>query len=433
MNELIKKNSVLFFSNTEQDTDQAEEQIELTKTEKQDKFEIAKNEIMAFSEQKEKELKIDTVETKGWLFSHKVTGAELNDRMETIQSHFIQLNKSQDKTKKVFGLVYEALEALDKNHLQRIIGNIKAIEKASNDIKKHQVFLENHQRTLDKQQQDTESLVAKMNKNLKILSAFKQKLDSLSHLTDIDNIWHDCQRWHRELKTLTTAMENARKSGQDNANAIKIVNQTLTTAEKNIDILSKQSSTLTKKLETVITFTTKLERITHLKDVDQMWDALSSADSELRNISKELDDVDKILTQNKKDITNLLSFMNQVSSLNHLMDVDEIWQKTENHQTRLHQIEQENKSHTRKLSELAETDAEIFDLVATNSDTIDKHTTQLIESKKLDDALAAQLEKNQQENNEKFEILTKKIKYAYWIAGGTAGLAIVELVLLFTR
>ena len=31
------------------------------------------------------------------------------------------------------------------------------------------------------------------------------------------------------------------------------------------------------------------------------------------------------------------------------------------------------------------------------------------------------------------EILTKKVKYAYWIAGGSAGLAIVEMILLLMK
>lgn len=36
-------------------------------------------------------------------------------------------------------------------------------------------------------------------------------------------------------------------------------------------------------------------------------------------------------------------------------------------------------------------------------------------------------------NNANIESLTKKIKYAYWIAGGSAGLAIIELILLLVK
>ena len=35
--------------------------------------------------------------------------------------------------------------------------------------------------------------------------------------------------------------------------------------------------------------------------------------------------------------------------------------------------------------------------------------------------------------NAAIETLTKKVKYAYWIAGGTAGLAIIELILLLIK
>ncbi len=60
---------------------------------------------------------------------------------------------------------------------------------------------------------------------------------------------------------------------------------------------------------------------------------------------------------------------------------------------------------------------------------------------KQNDAIVASVQKNKeeveakiaasiQETNNTIESLTKKIKYAYWIAGGAAGLAIIELLLL---
>lgn len=35
--------------------------------------------------------------------------------------------------------------------------------------------------------------------------------------------------------------------------------------------------------------------------------------------------------------------------------------------------------------------------------------------------------------NVAIEALTKKVKYAYWIAGGSAGIAIIELILLLMK
>ena len=75
---------------------------------------------------------------------------------------------------------------------------------------------------------------------------------------------------------------------------------------------------------------------------------------------------------------------------------------------------------------------------------IEDHTSKLIECEKRDVELTDTIQKNKEEVNEKIveavqaanvavEILTKKVKYAYWIAGGSAGLAIVEMILLLMK
>ena len=72
---------------------------------------------------------------------------------------------------------------------------------------------------------------------------------------------------------------------------------------------------------------------------------------------------------------------------------------------------------------------------------VEEHTSKLIECEKRDEELADAIQKNKEEVNENIavmvqatnaaiETLTKKVKYAYWIAGGAAGLAIIELILL---
>ena len=70
----------------------------------------------------------------------------------------------------------------------------------------------------------------------------------------------------------------------------------------------------------------------------------------------------------------------------------------------------------------------------------EEHTSKLIKCEKRDEELADTIQKNKEEVNENIavaiqtanaaiEALTKKVKYAYWIAGGATGLAIIELIL----
>lgn len=84
---------------------------------KRHSFDMAKNRLKEFSEKTEAELKIDKVETKDGflgLGDHKVTGYELNERLETIQEHLIDANAINNKVIKVFREIYNALDALDK-------------------------------------------------------------------------------------------------------------------------------------------------------------------------------------------------------------------------------------------------------------------------------------------------------------------------------
>lgn len=101
---------------------------------KRHSFDVAKNRLKEFSEKTEAELEIDKVRTDGGflgLGDHKVTGYELNRRLETIQEHFIAVNTTNNKVIKAFREVYNVLDVLDKDYITSIIANVKAIEKTS--------------------------------------------------------------------------------------------------------------------------------------------------------------------------------------------------------------------------------------------------------------------------------------------------------------
>lgn len=185
-------------------------------------------------------------------------------------------------------------------------------------------------------------------------------------------------------------------------------------------------------------------------------DTFAATSNEFRasidTLFKKFVDAEEYAVNSKNLITKLESFRAQVSALNHLMQVDEIWKQTEDHRIRIDRVEQEGKSHIDKLNELVQADdimRENIDLNAheinslkeyqdklggiSHLDDIDsiwknveEHTSLLTESEKRDEELAVTI----QETNNTIESLTKKIKYAYWIAGGAAGLAIIELLVL---
>ena len=274
-------------------------------------FELAKKGLKEFSQKKADELNIGTVRTDGWFFGlgdHKVTGAELNERLSTIQQHLIDLNTTNNKTIKEFGQVYSALEALDRDYIQAILISIKATEKTSERI----------QATQDQ----IKKIVNDQKKTLEVLKKFKQKLDGYAHLEDIDKIWIDCQKWYNETVTLSNSIDSAMVISKANAQKAKDLEKVLDTSEKKINDLSNQLNQHIEKLEAIISFISELEK--------------------------------------QRDKTN--------------------------------------------------------SIVQTNKESTDA-------------AIASVIEKN----NTDIQMLTKKIKYAYILAGGSLGLAIIELIVILLK
>ncbi|MEW8994369.1 hypothetical protein, partial [Clostridium sp.] len=326
-------------------------------------FELAKRGLKEFSQKKAEELMIDTVRTDGGFLGfgdHKVTGYELNSRLSTIQQHLIDLNTTNNRTRKEFGQVYSALEALDKDYIQAILISIKATEKTSERIQATQ--------------EQIKKIVDDQKKTLEVLKKFKQKLDGYDHLGDIDKIWSDCQKWYNEVTTLSNSISSATAISKANAQKAEDLKTVLKATEKKLNDLSKQLNQQIVKIEAIIAFTSELEKIVHLQDIDEMWDSLLNAHNSLTNISNELSSFKDTVSKQQSDIETILSFMENLSSCEHLNDVDDIWTKSEEHHLR--------------LAELVKTSEGIQSDVSSNEKNIEelqKYKNHLGQIKHLDD------------------------------------------------
>lgn len=551
---------------------------------KRHSFDLAKNRLKEFSEKTEAELKIDNVRTDGGflgLGDHKVTGYELNRRLDTIQEHFIAVNTTSNKVIKEFREIYNTLDVLDKDYLTSIVANVKAIEKTSNDVrvqqrtlKQHNEKLANQQSKLDAHQAEIEKNVANISKIVTALKVFKEKLEVYKHLTDIDKIWNDCKTIQNEIRVVSDSItkfskkatediatannKNKALSDQVNRDILILRNESKSFKEFFSDLSEKLESTanlldnqipvikeaasftkqlknvahlddvdsmwdeinktkenfvtvenslqnieadilkMQKHLEEIDSFVAVLNGYTHLQDIDNMWDGLDicnkniekingniqTQQSELDNLAtisenhtesiatlfKNLADAEEYAVDSRNLITKLETFREEVSALNHLMEVDEIWKHTEDHQIRINRVEQEGKVHTDKLNDLKQADSKMCESITSNTHDIrllkeykdklsgishlddvdgmwkdvEEHASKLIECEKRDDELANTIQKNKEEINENIaeavqtadaaiETLTKKVKYAYWIAGGSVGLTIIELILLLMK
>lgn len=426
-------------------------------------FEKAKKEIKTFSEQTTTDLDLKRVDnSKGvgeflgdWFFGrgvgldHKVTGKELNDLTSQIQTHLHSIKNTQITLIKEFGQVYSALEALDKDYIQAILVSIKATEETSEGIQKTQ--------------EQIKKIVENQRKTLEELKKFKQKLDGYTHLGDIDKIWSDCQKWHQDMASLTKEISVATKQGKDTDKKIEALKSALSTTEKKTGDLSAQFSQMIERLEFVTAFTSALEKITHLQDVDEMWESLATAHNTLKNIGSTIEMMQNDAKKHQEEINKILAFVEKVSSLEHLMDVDKLWSFVEEQKLHLKDIDRISDEHTGQLESLSRENSEIADRVSANEnsiknlnesinkingmahlkdvdstwDTVKEHSEQLTEMEKQNETIATSVQKNKEdveakivEANNAIASLTQKIKYAYLIAGGAAGLAIIELILL---
>lgn len=426
-------------------------------------FENAKKEIKKFSEQTTTDLDLKRVDdSKGvgeflgdWFFGrgigldHKVTGEELNDLTSQIQTHLHSINNTQIKLIKEFGQVYSALEALDKDYIQAIMVSIKATEETSEGIQKTQ--------------EQIKKIVENQRKTLEELKKFKQKLDGYAHLGDIDKMWGDCQKWHQDMASLTKEISAATEHSKDNIKKIEAIKTALTSAEKKTEDLSTHFSQMIERLESVTAFTSALGKITHLQDIDEMWESLATVHSLLKNIGSTVEVLQKGASKHQEEINKILACVEKVSSLEHLMDVDKLWSYVEEQKLHLKDIDRVNDEQTGRLQSLSKKNDKIADRVSANEksiinlneiinkingmvhledvdstwDTVKAHSGQITDIEKQNESIVTSVQKNKEdveakitEANNAIASLTQKIKYAYLIAGGAAGLAIIELILL---
>lgn len=366
------------------------------------RFEREKRDIQRYSEQTRKKVEFTQIKQdkelgefwgdlllgRGIGFEHQVTGKELNELIGQVQERFIFINQSHEKVVEMFGSVYRALESLDKDYIQAILISIKATEETSEGIKATQ--------------EQIKKIVESQRKTLEELKKFKLKLDGYSHLEEIDTIWKDIQQWHKEITKFSNELNAIEMNTGENESRIEEIKCDLRVANE--------------KIETMLSFITNIEKLVHLKDIDELWEqgekhqnriALVEQNSivyedKLGELVEKSDKMSARIDENALEINKLKDYKETLDSISHLQDVDGIWQSVEG------------------------------------------HGAQLIEGSKRDEELAADIQKSRDEVNQRIsetvqatnldiEALTRKVTYSYWIAGGAVGLAIIELILLLAQ
>ncbi|HJA50303.1 MAG TPA: hypothetical protein H9953_02970 [Candidatus Fusicatenibacter intestinipullorum] len=186
-------------------------------------FDKYKNDLKKFSEQENSDFQISRVDTSTLMFfDHKVTGEELNRITRQVGNHLIDLNKRQIEITKEFRVIYDAFESLDKDYISGIIASLKSAEKAYDETQKAQKDI---QRTMYVQEKIIEGL-----------ENFKNRLDSKTHLEDIDDMWENTQQIAATMNYLNAKITNLEDERNDllakNEQLAEIINNKKEESEK---------------------------------------------------------------------------------------------------------------------------------------------------------------------------------------------------------
>ena len=418
---------------------------------KEHDFQETKNALKKYTEQAREEVELSRVPTDGGLFNlgdHKVTGSELNRITSQIQDYFISLNNLSQGLVEEFGQVYKAFEYLDKDYIAGIVASIKAAEEVSKQEQKDR--------------RDIKELVGQHEQSVAVLKKFKQDIDRLKHLTDIDKAWELIEKQTKLSKEFADFMASLSKLMH--LKDVDVLYSDFERLQKEFAIVSKAQSKYTTELKGVREYCDMLSKIQHIQDIDKLWnsnDALAKdvqrAKEILESQSKTMSDVHGVLQRMQETQEQFIKTVNKLYA-DFQEDINrQIKSFTETQTSSLNDIERNYTNAVKKLSieqeeklaSVAKAHDEILGTIAKEQDTtlskIAKEQAEKIEqlsanqSKVLEQIALEQSEKLAEISaafetekatlNEKVSVLTQKVKLSYYIAGSAAAITIIQLLL----
>lgn len=324
---------------------------------------------------------------------------EFNESQKTVDTLRSELNESEKTVDELFRLARRLGQQLESilavtRDLERL-NHWKDVDIIWKETKDHQLRIQkgeqqnaSHEKQLHTLAQTDVSLRQGLNANaaaIQQLQEYRETLNELTHLMDIDRLWQLVEEQDSQLKALGKRGDElaaAMHQGQDE------VKQNLATA------LEKYQGEVDQKLTTTLA--------QHQRDVKTLTAAFE----------KNKGDIDQKLTtalaQNQEKVGQKLAAALQKNQ-------DEVDQKVTTALVQ-NQGEVEKKLATSLAQHQGEVNQKLTTALAQNRGEVDQ---------KLADALQAA--------NTTVESLSQKVKQAYWIAGGSAVLAGASLVVLLMK
>ena len=279
---------------------------------------------------------------------HTVTGDELNSLIADIQRYLIDINDMQKSFIVEIGHVYSALESLDNDYIQAILIAVKSAQKANGEAKVAQKDIEKtieeqkkiikvlqqfkekldkfkHIVDIDKMWSDsqqqakdiksineenakTNATLESQSESISALFSVKEIIDALEHISDIDNLWNDVQKTLKAINSLDSGIEKlvsdlekqgkvvdsskdiiAKITSQKFIYSIDEIKELADSLAKKVDDIITDSSSMRRRIDDALEKIKKVENISHLYDVDTMYDEMQNLKETISNLNETKD------------------------------------------------------------------------------------------------------------------------------------------------
>lgn len=276
-------------------------------------FNSKQNELKEFSKKIPSNTELPSVPQSGGLFglfNYDVTGNDLNALTESIQDKMIEQNKVLVNTIKEFSTIYDTFEALDKEYIQGILVSVKAAEEANQKALKGLEGVQKNTDEITKDQADIKQLLDHNKQVLTVLKSFKDKIDKIEHITDIDQLYTEFYSMKEIIEKVSNNISE--KITEQNVNITQFKDELSYKIDSEITIVQKSISTVQVDIDSVQTDLndTKKEFKGQFEEINKLYqDQLNTLSTLLEKNESDY----QIQIQEIKDEFNKKEAVNQVA------------------------------------------------------------------------------------------------------------------------
>ncbi|MFD2215304.1 hypothetical protein [Metabacillus endolithicus] len=215
-------------------------------------------------------------------------------------------------------------------------------------------------------QKDINKTIEMQKQTILVLKNFKDKLDKYEHLENVDEVWKDTQKFAKELKSVYTEIASIKKTTDAQYNTLVTLNQ----------------------------FVGKVSKYKHLASIDLLWENSQTFSKNIKSVNTQIVDINNLIKVQGQEIEGLKQFKEELNKYNHLEDIDELWEDSR------------------------------------KSKAVVKSLEKKVEGLENNLYVAKQQINEEKTNYEsKINTLSKKMKIAYALAGGSIGITLIQFVL----